>query len=197
MYWEKPGPENTEQVVTLALETARARGIRHIVVATTRGKTPEDFDGRLGDITLTCVTHAYGSIAYGKNRMPEETRAALLAKGYQVCTAAHALSGAERSVSSRFKGAYPVELIAAALRMFGQGTKVCVEIAAMAADAGLIPAGEPVIAVAGTGTGADTAVILRPSYSASILDTRVEEILCKPILGKPPETPSPLASMKV
>ncbi len=195
MYWEKPGPTNTEQVADLVLEAARARGIKNIVLATTRGKSPDCYDGKLGDITLTCVTHAYGSLAYGKNVMPEETRASLIARGYQVCTAAHALSGAERSISSRFKGVYPAELIAATLRMFGQGMKVCVEIAAMAADAGLVPAGEPLIAVGGTGIGSDTAVILRPSYSSSILDTRIEEVLCKPHLGKPEETPSPLAAM--
>ena len=194
MYWEKPGTEHTREVVELALETAKERGIGHIVVATTKGDTVDFFDGKLGDITLTCVTHAHGSIFYGVNMLSDEKRAELLARGYQVCTAAHALSGAERSISSLFKGAYPVEIIAQTLRMFGQGTKVCVEIAAMAADAGLIPAGEPVVAVAGTGRGADTAVILRPSYSSSILDTRVEEILCKPLLGKPPVTPSPLAA---
>lgn len=52
-----------------------------------------------------------------------------------------------------FHGVYPVEIIAAALRMFGQGTKVCVEVATMAADAGMIPSGEPVIVVGGTGPG--------------------------------------------
>ena len=194
MYWEKPGKENTEQTVALALEAAKAHGIRHIVVATTKGCTPDYFDGKLGDIKLTCVTHAYGSIFYGVNVLSDEKRASLLERGYQVCTAAHALSAGERSISSLFKGNYPLELMAQTLRMFGQGTKVCVEIAAMAADAGMIPAGELVVAVAGTGAGADTAVILRPSYSSSILDTRVEEMICKPLLGKPPVTPSPLAA---
>jgi hypothetical protein len=68
--------------------------------------------------------------------------------------------------------------------MFGQGVKVCVEIATMALDAGMIPYGEDVIAVGGTGTGADTAVILRPSHAASIFDTWISEILCKPAKRK-------------
>ena len=111
-----------------------------------------------------------------------ERRAEWLAKGYQVCTAAHALSGAERGISSVFHGVYPVEIIAAALRMFGQGTKVCVEVATMAADAGMIPSGEPVIVVGGTGQGADTALILKAANSCRILDTKIEEIICKPLL---------------
>ena len=43
--------------------------------------------------------------------------------------------------------------------MFSQGTKVAVEIAVMALDAGLIP-WRAVIAVGGSGRGADTAVVL-------------------------------------
>jgi hypothetical protein len=36
------------------------------------------------------------------------------------------------------------------------------------------------IAIAGTGRGADTSVILRPSHAATILETRIKEIICKP-----------------
>ena len=85
-------------------------------------------------------------------------------------------------LSLSFHGVYPVEIIAAALRMFGQGTKVCVEVATMAADAGMIPSGEPVIVVGGTGQGADTALILKAANSCRILDTKIEEIICKPLL---------------
>jgi len=64
--------------------------------------------------------------------------------------------------------------------MLGQGVKVCVEISVMALDAGLIPYGEPVIAVGGTGRGADTAVIIKPAHAKDILSTRIQEIICKP-----------------
>ena len=90
------------------------------------------------------------------------------------------LSGAERGMSRKFGGVYPMEIIANTLRMLGQGTKVCVEISVMALDAGLIPYGEDVIAVGGTDEGADTAIILRPAHAADIFDTWISEILCKP-----------------
>jgi hypothetical protein len=50
----------------------------------------------------------------------------------------------------------------------------------MAADAGLIRAGEPAIAIAGTGRGADTAVVLRPANAQTFFDMRIMEVLCKP-----------------
>jgi len=63
--------------------------------------------------------------------------------------------------------------------MLGQGIKVCVEIVAMAADAGLIPF-DDVIAVAGTDRGADTVAIIRANSSNNFFKIKVREILAKP-----------------
>lgn len=104
----------------------------------------------------------------------------LEAKGVRIVTAAHALSGAERALSRNFSGVYPVEIVAHTLRMLSQGTKVCVEIGMMAMDCGAVECGKPVVAVAGTGRGADTAVILTPAYTADFLSTKIHEMLCKP-----------------
>jgi len=67
------------------------------------------------------------------------------------------------------------------LRIFGEGMKVVCEITLMAADAGWIRTDEPVLAIAGTGHGADTAAILRPANAQDFFDLRVNEILCKPV----------------
>lgn len=74
----------------------------------------------------------------------------------------------------------PAQVVAHALRMFGQGTKVCVEIAVMALDAGLIPFGREIIAIGGTGRGADTALVLTPAHSRQFFATWIHEIICKP-----------------
>ena len=100
--------------------------------------------------------------------------------GIRVLAATHVLSGAERGISRKHGGVGPVELMADTLRMLGQGVKVCVEIAVMALDAGLIPHGEEIMAVAGSGRGADTAVIMHPAHANNILDTKINEIVCKP-----------------
>jgi hypothetical protein len=64
--------------------------------------------------------------------------------------------------------------------MFSQGVKVALEIATMALDAGLIPYGEPVIAVGGSGGGADSAVVVLPSHAKTFFETQVLELICKP-----------------
>ena len=64
--------------------------------------------------------------------------------------------------------------------IFGRGMKVACEISLMAADAGLVRTGEDVITIAGTGSGADTALVLSPVNSRDFFDLRVKEILCKP-----------------
>ena len=75
---------------------------------------------------------------------------------------------------------YPVEVMAQTLRMFGAGTKVGVECAVMALDAGCIPFGEKVISLGGTGRGLDTAIVVTPGHAPRIFSTYINKILCKP-----------------
>lgn len=181
MLFEKEGRDNTEKTVELAVKAAKERGIKEIVVASYAGYTAsflEKYD--LEGIHVTIVTTAYGYAGPGKNRFPEDLRRHYLDMGYSVCTAAHILTGVERSISSINKGAYPGEIIAATLKLVSRGTKVCVEIACMACDAGYIMPGEPIIAIGGSGGGADTAIVMRPANSHKLFDTRLDDFICKP-----------------
>jgi hypothetical protein len=178
MYFETEGKVNTEKVVEMAVKAAREKGIKHIVVASNTGATARHFIG--SGLNITCVTHVYGFGLPGTNEMEPVVREELIEKGLKVLTTTHVLSGAERALSTKFGGINPVEIIANSLRMFGQGVKVCVEVSVMALDAGMIPFGESIIAVGGTGRGADTAVILKPAHAKDILATRIQEIICKP-----------------
>ena len=184
MYFYMPGPENTEETVRIAVREAVERQISHIVVASNTGATAFALaeEGRRLNYSgkLICVTHVYGFKENGENELSDENRNELEKQGIRVCTAAHILSGVERGLSRKFQGIYPVEVIAHTLRMLGQGMKVCVETAVMALDAGLIPFGKPIIALSGSERGADTASLLTPGYSSSVLDTKIHEILCKP-----------------
>jgi hypothetical protein len=58
--------------------------------------------------------------------------------------------------------------------------KVCVEIVLMAADAGMIPVDEEIIAIGGTGWGADTSVVVKPSYPETFHEFEIREIIAKP-----------------
>jgi len=60
--------------------------------------------------------------------------------------------------------------------------KVACEIACMATDAGLIKTGEKAISIGGTRSGADTAVVLKPSNTHAFFDVILNEIICKPRL---------------
>jgi hypothetical protein len=51
----------------------------------------------------------------------------------------------------------------------------------MAADAGLIPMNVDIISIAGSGKGADTAVVLKPAHLQYMFDLYIKEIIAKPI----------------
>lgn len=180
-----PGKGNTDQTLRIALDTARARGL-DVVLASSTGETAR----KLADMAkaeafpnrIVVVRHAYGMEAPGVNDMPEETYRYLTEQGITVVTAAHALSGGERGISKKFGGVSPVEVMAATLRMFGQGVKVCVEISLMALDCGAVSYGRPVVAVGGSAYGSDAACVITPDYTANLLNTKIHEILCKPHL---------------
>ncbi len=181
--FEKVSPENTEPTLQLAIEKATELST-DLVISSTTGDSAlkaldliekSGFSGR-----LIVVTHAWGAKKIGENSMPNETMELLRNRGAVLVTAAHALSGAERSISTTFKGAYPLEIIAQTLRMFSQGTKVCVEIGAMAMDAGVLAFNQVYVFAGGSDRGLDTACVLRPCYSAKLFSSRVIEMLCKP-----------------
>jgi hypothetical protein len=79
-------------------------------------------------------------------------------------------------------GSKTPQVMANLLRIFGQGTKVVVEMIMMACDGGCIEPKETVIAVAGTGVGADTAVVATAAPSNKMSKLRIHEIICKPLM---------------
>ncbi|AIY90609.1 hypothetical protein GACE_1574 [Geoglobus acetivorans] len=181
-YFEKPGKDNTDETVKLAIERAMARGIKHVVFASSTGYTARKIleYSRGKDLNLVCVTYHTGFYEEGKNSMDPETESFLRNSGVTVVRQSHILSGLERSISRKLGGASRTEAIAEALRsLFGHGMKVCVEIAIMAADSGAIPI-EEIVAVGGRGRGADTAVILRPAHMNTFFNMEIKEIICMP-----------------
>ena len=66
------------------------------------------------------------------------------------------------------------------LYRFSQGMKVAVECVLMTADAGLLDMDQEVIAIAGTGEGADTAIVCKPAYSRTFHELEIREVLAKP-----------------
>lgn len=179
MHFDKPGRENTEQTLKLAYERATDLGINEVVVASSKGETAYQALEIFKEFKLTVVTYHSGFREPFKNVMSEDVRADLQKKALNLISGSHALSGIERSVAQKYSGIYPVLLIADTFRLLGQGTKVAVEIAVMAADAGAL-SGEDIISIGGTGRGADTALVVKPAHQNNFFDLRVREVICKP-----------------
>jgi len=180
VYFDSAGKHNTDVVLKLAKEYAEAESIKDIVVASTTGETGAKAALMFKGFNVVVVTHHVGFQEPGVHELREEFRQQILGNGAKVLTSTHALSSVERAVRKRFGTLQPLELIANALRLLGEGTKVCVEIVVMAADAGLIPVDKDVIAIAGTGSGADTALVIKPANASTFFNLKIRETIAKP-----------------
>ncbi len=179
MYFDKTGKINTETALKLAFERARELGIDEVLVPSTSGATGFAALELNPGCHIVVVTYHCGFREPFQKVMPDKVRSDLEKRGAAVVSATHALSGLERSLAKKHGGIYPVLIIADTLRLFGQGTKVAVEIAIMAADAGML-SGKDIVALGGTGQGVDTALVLKPASQSDLYDLRIREIICKP-----------------
>lgn len=182
MYFEKPGKDNTTACLQVVRNAIKENNYKHLVVASTEGDTGLLFSEALKDsgINIVVVTHSTGFKAANTHEMPSEVRTKIESTGAKVYTGTMITHNIETSFASRFQGLYPTLIVAQTLRRYGEGPKVCCEIVMMAADAGLIPEGEEVLAVAGTAKGADSVLVVRSATSKRFLELRVLEILAKP-----------------
>lgn len=185
IYLESTGKENTQMVIDAAIKRAEELGIKQIVVSSTTGYTALEMakaaKGKM--LKIICVSYQYGVKADGKWEMDLDTLKELRDRGVEVVVQSHLFSGIERAISNKLGGTSRVDVISNTLRcLFGQGFKVVVEITMMAADSGKIPMTPEteVIAIAGTGHGADVAVVIRPSHSQKFFDAQIREIIAMP-----------------
>ena len=181
-YFEKPGRENTASCLQVVKDAIKDSNFKHLVIASTEGDTGLLFSEALKDsgINIVVVTHSAGFKAANTHEMSSETRGKIESTGARVYTGTMITHSVETAFASKFSGISPMLIVAQTLRRFGEGPKVCCEIIMMAADAGLVPEGDEVLAVAGTGRGADTVAVIRAAASKRFLELRVLEILAKP-----------------
>ena len=182
IYFKSAGGKNTGRTLEIAASRAEELGIRNAVVASSSGRTGLMAVELFNIKNLVVVTHSTGFMEPGHQELQPEYRTQLEKAGVKLLTCQHALGGVGRAVRKKL-GTYEIEeIIAYTLRLFGEGTKVAIEIVLMAADAGLISTKEPCIAVGGTSRGADTAILLHPANAQTFFDLRVIEFLAKPRL---------------
>ena len=180
VYFDKPGVDNMEETLKIAKKRAKELGIKTIVVASTLGNTGARAVEVFKGMKVVVVTHSAGFHGPNTQELIEENREKIIKNGGTIFTATHLFSGVGAAMRKKFSTYLLGDIVANTLRLLGQGMKVVVEITVMAADAGLIRTDEDVIAIAGTGRGADYAVVARPVNSGDFFDLKSKEILCKP-----------------
>jgi len=180
IYFKESGSQNTETLLRFVKEYVEKEDIKDIVVASTSGETGVKASKIFRGYNIVVITHCFGFQEPGKTELQEEYRREILANGAKIFTGVHALSSVERAIRKDFGTLQSLELIANVLRLMGEGTKVCVEITLMAADAGLIPVDRDIVAIAGTGRGADTALRIQPANAARFFALKIREVIAKP-----------------
>jgi hypothetical protein len=186
VYFEKGGPQNTDKALEIAKKYADQFEIKDIIIASTTGKTASKsldyFNPKKYNIVI--ITHSYYFGGLNKRQeFPEDLKETLQEQGLKVFSGIHAMAGIERSLRKSLNQWLPIEILAKYLRTnFSQGIKVCMEIACMAADAGLIKDLEKdVISLGGTGRGTDTVCLIKAMPTSLFDQLRVKAILAKPL----------------
>ena len=176
IYFEEVGKENTAKTLMLVQARLQESSIQKIVLASTTGDTAKKALDMFPAPTtrLVVVPHQF-DFSSKANRFPPELVTTLRSAGHDVHFGTMLFH-----TENLYQSQIPV-LMADLLRCFSQGVKVCVEIVLMATDAGLLTPGEKVIAMAGTGLGADTALVMQAASSQHLKHLRILEMICKPL----------------
>jgi hypothetical protein len=180
--FEKPGKENTQKTIEIAAQKAEEENVENILIASCSGRTALMAAPYFKERNLVVVTHATGFLKPDHQQFDKGNRTKLENSGAKILTCQHALGGVGRAVRKKLSTYQLEEIIAYTLRLFGEGTKVAIEIALMAADAGLISTNQECISIGGTSEGADTALLLKPAHAQNFFDLKIMEILAKPRL---------------
>ena len=182
-YFEEQGNDYTDDLIKAVKDKLESSGdIKRILIASSTGESALKLYAALDDddIEIINVTHHMGFKEDNVADISDEMIKKLEDVGIKTYIGAHAFSGAARGVTNKYGGFSPLDVVADTLRMFCHGIKVSAEISIMAADAGLVPVGEKIIAIGGRGHGVDTAVILTPVNAKNLFDLMFHEIIAMP-----------------
>lgn len=178
IYFDTPGKINTDSTLKAACQRAQELNIKQIVFASTHGYTAkrasELFQEMDVDLIAVSICAAFDENGW---TMTRKERTEIEKHGVKVITGMHSLGD---DVSEAFSDSAPNRIVRETLYLFCQGLKVAVEVAVMAADAGVLDVSGEVIAIGGTDEGADTAIVLKPVCARKFKELKIREIIAKP-----------------
>jgi hypothetical protein len=171
IYFDEPGPQNTDVVIASVKERLKGSEINYVVVASESGETALKIAKALKDldVKVVCVSGYAGIRKVEGRSWPDiegKTKEELDSLNVKILDETPWIF--KTTMDYQFLGeASPSGIMHRVLsRLMGYGFKTAVEITLLAAEAGAIPVDEEVIAIAGTGWlggGADCAIVVRPS----------------------------------
>ncbi len=184
VFFERAGRGNTADTLEAAFEFAMGHAIGSVVLASTYGDTALKAvklrqERGMDILELVVITHNFGFGGEPALEMIVETRRELEHNNVTVYTGTMPFRNIGTAIRENM-GYSQQDLVANTLRLLGQGVKVCVEIALMAFDAGLVGR-EDIMTVAGTRRGADTACVILPAPSNRLFDLKIRQIVAKPL----------------
>ena len=182
-YFDEQGNDYTDDLIRAVKDKLdNSPDIKRILIASSTGESALKLHGAVDDrdVEIINVTHHMGFKEDNVADISDEMIKKLEDVGIKTYIGAHAFSGAARGVTNKYGGFSPLDIVADTLRMFSHGVKVSAEISIMAADAGLVPVGEKIIAIGGRGHGVDTAVILTPVNAKDLFNLKFHEIIAMP-----------------
>ena len=174
LLFEKPGKENTEATLAVVRERAQALGVKQVVVASSHGFTARKAHTLLAPlgIQVIAVTISHGWESEGWCMTAEE-RAALRKLGVIVHTGIHALGdGVGSAFSEKRGGRRRRDRARDALSLLPgheSGGRVCADGRRRRAA----QLDQEIISVAGTDSGADTAIVCRPACPRAFHQLRI------------------------
>ncbi len=193
VYFADFGEQNTQAVSECVRRRLDEGDVSTVLVATSTGKTALAFAEALGKrpgLRLVAVGNPPGS-AY--ERITSENRLKLSALGVTIVDyAPYACAALQGDAHKNMYGALDLLVVVADVwrMMGGQGLKVAMEIGLMATNVGVLAAGEKVIAVGGTASGADTAIVMKTALSLDVFSAEpaqrpdLLEFICTPLPKK-------------
>jgi hypothetical protein len=192
-YFDEPGEGNTQWVIEAVSQRLAAGGITKVVIASTSGKTAVEFARSLkGKAELVCVSEAPYRREWGEQWPCLKQACRRELEKLEVAIVDNAPYVLHSSVleAAKWPNTSPEQLVKETLYSFGQGMKVAVEVVLTAVSCGCVTPYEDVIGVGGSSKGADTAIILRATYPASLFDKdpakrlEIREIIAMPVSKK-------------
>lgn len=190
-YFDEPGRQNTEEVIEAVKDAIRETKTDCLIIASTSGETALKFANALKDekVKMICVSEPPSRQIFG-NKWPcinPATREKLEKHGVTIIDRVPYKFHDSVLEMARWYTPIPEHMVGDTLAFVGgQGLKVAVEVVFMAVQAGHVELDREVIAVAGYGGGADTAVIIKTCFPENLFSPDIEKRLeIREILAMP------------